>query len=230
MIDASRDRTSNIDEDPFFSHLVYFCSLSDALPAIGVKCEKGAVFLKSRPEYLQIAELLDKQWITAVIDPSSSHDCVEQIRKRNGVTIVDWDKIDELERKYPYSATWQVLFFDRELQMQEQERFATQITGFFTSLAQGYPQAEKSNFLLDAVLFTNAAACFYQLSQRFQRLKADEPPLRNVPHPEKLGVATFKITAPVGDERWFGAYLAQIVQFSAQYVKVISFQGRKFTF
>lgn len=192
------ERFPDRDDSFVFEHLLHYCSLMETLPAIRILVNQDRIVVTWGHKYLRIALILARPKIRAVIDPASDAAATAGLKNQPGVEKLDWDEIDALERATPVVDNWHVFFFERPLTSDEKALFEAQIVGFFERLE--HPATAG----------------------------ADGSPIHCIRYDDNGPYAEFLARTPVGDESWYGPYLAVVKRFSSESVRIISYQGRRF--
>jgi hypothetical protein len=194
------DTRSSADESAgyVYEHLRFYCSLIETLPAVVVTVDESAmVTVSQRRVYARIARDLGRPAIRAVVDPASDPAGVARLLREPGVERLSWAEIDAAERKERVAWMWQVFFFARPLTDREQRAFRDEVVGVFAKVPDLFPEA------------------------------ADLGAAGPLSAGEEGALLYFRAVQPTGDQAWMRDYVAAIRRFSAQEVRIVSFQGRK---
>ena len=128
------DRYPDQDSRYIYEHLKYFLSRPSPfpLPAIGVDFIDGKLVATRGRIYLRIARALARPWVRASISSTlAATDLLQSLPQ--GIRIVPRERLkDEEEMKVVQE--YHVFFFARPLAPEIQQRFITEIAGFFERL------------------------------------------------------------------------------------------------
>jgi hypothetical protein len=186
------------DDSWVFEHLRDYLSLLESLPAISLHVDEEGPVVTRGHNYLRIARELGRARIRGVIQASSEAGAVAELLSQPDVQALDWEAIDAAEQATPVVDQWHVFFFERPLNRDEKARFEREIAGFFTGLDEPSSAPREGTSVAD------------------------------VQHDDQARCARFLVRTPVGDESWYGRYLAAVKRFSAEAARVVSYQGRRF--
>lgn len=193
------------DHAYIYEHLLYcyrLIPLDDPLPVIEVQTTPAGLFVTRGQKYLKIARQLGRPVARAVIRTD-----VPGYNAEAATALLQQPDVQQvdwqaiLHRMPPVVYQWHVYFFERALEVKEQRIFEQQLVEF-------YPRV------------------FQQLN-----LKWDEQPIVSpVQYDDELHMARFQAWTPVGFESWYGDQLAAAIRFSREHVRIVSYQGLRFTF
>lgn len=187
-------------EDSYIlDHLMYYLSLVYLLPAIQVRVEEDGPVVTERHKYLVAARRLGRTRIRAVVESASDPQRLMSLLSQPGVERVSRETIDDGPTAAAIVQQWHVYFFERPLSAAEKRDFEDTVARFFERLAGQYP------------------ADLYPAG----------PVVLELVHDDSKPLARFNVWVPVGDESWYAAYRASVLDFSAHRARIVSFQGQR---
>jgi len=115
------------------AHLAYYLSLASTWPAITARVTAAGTYVTGGHKYLQVARLLARPVIRAIIEPASEPEALMNLLRLPGVRQLDV-KVLQSEGEQ-IAGRWHVFYFERSISAAERERFDTEVAGFFETLA-----------------------------------------------------------------------------------------------
>ena len=121
------------DDRLIYEHLKHFCSKFFPLPAVDVSLLGKRLVVTRGHKYLRAARELGYPWLRAIYQSRSGDTAGVLDELPAGVRVVPRELLEQ-ESMASVASDHHVYFFDRPLGAQEQDRFLTDIAGFFERL------------------------------------------------------------------------------------------------
>jgi hypothetical protein len=113
-------------------HLVRYCRHSDPLPAVTVTVTSDGMLVTRGQQYVEVARLLDRPHLMAIVSSDSSPDAVEAAMAKPGVALLDWKAMQAADDANPIPLGWHVFYFAHPLAPLDKARFNRVVAQLFS--------------------------------------------------------------------------------------------------